>query len=321
MGASVTAVVRMPAGCGAAPVLKEESVGPPGPGEVRLRQTAMGLDRCGLEAPEGGAAFVPGVAAAGRAEAVGAGVEGIRPGARLAYADLPGAWRVRRNVPVGRLVPLPDDVDDATAAAVIRRGLAVHYLLRRLRRVQPGETVLATGAAGGVGRLLCQWAAAVGAEVTGAVGSGEKAGIARANGCVRTVVAGPDDLAAQVRGVAGGRGVDVAYDSLGGKTFARCLDCLAPAGMAVGYGNVAGPPPPLRPERLEARSLILARPTLAAWIADEGGLLAASEELFELLGAGRLRPGPVRGFPLARAGEAVRLLLDRRNGEYLALTA
>ena len=181
--------------------------------------------------------------------------------------------------------------------------------------------MLAPGAAGGVGRLLCQWAAAVGAEVAGAVGSGEKAGIAEANGCVRTVVARPDDLAAQVRGIAGGRGVDVAYDSLGGEAFARCLDCLAPAGMAVGYGNVAGPPPPLRPERLEARSLILARPTLAAWIADEGDLLAASEELFELIGAGRLRPGPVRGFPLARAGEAVRLLLDRRNGEYLALTA
>ena len=316
----MTAVVRVRPGC-AGPVVEGESVGPPGPGEVRLRQTAMGLDRCGLEAPEGDVAFVPGVAAAGEAEAVGAGVEGIRPGDRLAYADLPGAWRALRNVPAGRLVPVPGDIDDATAAAVIRRGLAVHYLLRLLRRVQPGETVLATGAAGGVGRQLCQWAAAVGAEVIGAVGSEEKAGIARANGCVRTVVAGPDDLAAQVRGIAGGRGVDVAYDALGGEVFARCLDCLAPAGMAVGYGSVAGPPPPLRPDRLEARSLILARPTLAAWIADEGDLLAASEELFELIGAGRLRPGPMRGFPLARAGEAIRLLLDRRNGEYLALTA
>jgi len=316
----VTAVVRVRPGC-AGPVVEEEAVGPPGPGEVRLRQTAFGLDRCGLAPPADGAAFVPGVAAAGEAEAVGVGVEGIRPGDRLAYADLPGAWRARRNVPAGRLVPVPDDIDDATVAAIIRRGLAVHYLLRRLRRVQPGETVLATGAAGGVGRLLCQWAAAVGAEVTGAVGCREKAGIARANGCARTVVAGPDDLAAQVCGTAGGRGVDVAYDSLGGEVFARCLDCLAPAGMAVGYGNVAGPPPPLRPDRLEARSLILARPTLAAWIADDGNLLAASEELFELLGAGRLRPGPVRRFPLTRAGEGVRLLLDRRNGEYLALTA
>ena len=316
----MTAVVRVRPGC-AGPVVEEEAVGPPGPGEVRLRQTAMGLDRCGLEAPEGGAAFVPGVAAAGEAEAVGAGVEGIRPGDRLAYADLPGAWRALRNVPAGRLVPVPDDIDDATAAAVIRRGLAVHYLLRRLRRVQPGETVLATGAAGGVGRLLCQWAAAVGAEVTGAVGSGEKAGIARANGCARTVVAGPDDLAARVRGIAGGRGVDVAYDSVGGETFARCLDCLAPTGMAVGYGNVAGPPPSLRPERLEARSLVVARPTLAAWIADGGDLLAASEELFELIGAGKLEPGPVRRFPLADAGEAMRTLHDRRNGEYLALTA
>ncbi len=311
----MTAVVRMPAGS-AAPVVEEESVGPPGPGEVQLRQTAFGLDRCGL--PAGGAPFVPGVAAAGRAEAVGAGVEGVRPGDRLAYADLPGAWRARRNVPADRLVPVPDDVDDATAAALIRRGLAVHYLLRRLRRVQPGETVLVTGAAGGVGRLLCQWAAAVGAEVVGAVGSEEKAEIARANGCARAVVAGPEDLAAKVRGAA--RGVDVVYDALGGEAFARGLDCLAPMGMAVGFGAVAGPPPPLPLPWLEAGSLILARPTLAAWIADAGALLAASEELFELVGAGKLKPGPLRRFPLADAGAAVRILLDRRNAAYLALT-
>ena len=316
----MTAVVRVRPGC-AGPVVEEEAVGPPGPGEVQLRQTAMGLDRCGLIAPEEDAAFVPGVAAAGTAEAVGAGVEGIRPGARLAYADLPGAWRAVRNVPAGRLVPVPDDIDDATAAAVIRRGLAVHYLLRRLRRVQPGETVLAVGAAGGVGRLLCQWAAAVGAAVTGAVGSGEKAGTARANGCSHTVLHSAEDLAPQVLGISGGRGVDVAYDAVGGETFARCLDCLAPMGMAIGFGDVAGPPAPLALQRLEARSLVVARPTLAAWIADGGDLLAASEELFELVGAGRLRPGPVRRFPLAGAGEAVRTLHDRRNADYLALTA
>ena len=316
----MTAVIRVRPGC-AGPAVEEESVGPPGPGEVRLRQTAMGLDRCGLEPPEAGAAFVPGVAAAGEVEAVGAGVEGVRAGDRLAYADLPGAWRARRNVPAGRLVPVPDDIDDATAAAVIRRGLAVHYLLRRLRRVQPGETVLATGAAGGIGRLLCQWAAAVGAEVVGAVGSGEKAGIARASGCSHTMLHSPESLAPQVLGITGGRGVDVAYDAVGGETFARCFDCLAAAGMAVGFGDIAGPPPPLAPQRLEARSLVVARPTLAAWIADEGDLLAASEELFELVGAGKLRPGPVRTFPLARAGEAISTLHDRRNAEYLALTA
>lgn len=316
----MTAVVRVRPGC-AGPAVEEEAAGPPGPGEVRLRQTAMGLDRCGMEPPEAGTAFVPGVAAAGTVEAVGAGVEGVRPGDRLAYADLPGAWRAVRNVPAGRLVPVPDDIDDATAAAVIRRGLAVHYLLRRLRRVQPGETVLAVGAAGGVGRLLCQWAAAVGAEVVGAVGSGEKAGIARANGCGHTVLHSAGDFAPQLLGITGGRGADVAYDAVGGGTLARCLDCLAPAGMAIGFGDVAGPPPPLALQRLEARSLVVARPTLAAWIADDGDLLAASEELFELVGAGRLRPGPVRALPLARAGEAVRTLHDRRNADYLALTA
>ena len=316
----MTAIVRIRPGC-AAPVVEEDSVGPPGPGEVRLRQTAFGLDRCGLKAPEEGAAFVPGVAAAGVAEAAGQGVEAIRPGDRLAYADLPGAWRALRNVPADRLVPVPGDIDDATAAALVRRGLAVHYLLRRLRRVQPAEIVLATGAAGGVGRLLCQWAAAVGAEVIGAVGSGEKAEIARANGCSRAVVSGPDGLAAQVFETAGGRGADVAYDAVGGKVFARCLDCLVPAGMLIGFGAVAGPPAPLPLERLEARSLILARPTLAAWIAERGDLLAASEELFELVGAGKLKPGPVRSFPLAEAGEAIRVLLDRRNAGYLALAA
>lgn len=316
----MTAVIRLRPGC-AGPAAEEEAVGPPGPGEVRLRQTALGLDRCGLEPPGGEAGFVPGVAAAGEVEAVGAGVEGIRPGDRLAYADLPGAWRAVRNVPAGRLVPVPGDIDDATAAAVIRRGLAVHYLLRRLRRVQPGETVLVTGAAGGVGRLLCQWAAAVGAEALGIVGSGGKAGIARANGCGHAVVRGSGDIAAQVREAAGACGAAVAYDALGGAEFARCLDWLAPMGMAVGFGDVAGPPAPLPLERLEARSLILARPTLAAWIADDGDLRAASEELFELVGAGKLKPGPVRAFPLAEAGGAVRALLDRRNADYLALTA
>ncbi len=316
----MTAVIRLRPG-GAGPVLEEESVGPPGPGEVRLRQTAIGLDRCGLDVSGDGADFVPGLAAAGEAEAVGADVGGIRPGDRLAYADLPGAWRELRNVPAGRLVPVPDDIDDATAAAILRGGLAVHYLLRRLRRVQPGETLLAVGAAGGVGRLLCQWAAAVGAEAIGVVGSEEKGGIARANGCSHTVVRGGGGLAAQVRALTGGRGAAVAYDALGGETFARCLDCLAPMGMAVGFGRVAGPPAPLPLERLEARSLVVARPTLAAWIADDSDLRAASEELFELVGAGKLKPGPVRTFPLAGAGEAVRSLLDRRNAEYLALTA
>ena len=131
----------------------------------------------------------------------------------------------------------------------------------------------------------------------------------------------PEDLAPQVFGVTDGRGVDAAYDAVGGETFARCLDCLAPAGMAVGFGDVAGPPPPLTLQRLEAQSLVIARPTLAAWIAGSGDLLAASEELFELLGAGKLSPGPLRPFPVAEAGEAVRTLLDRRNTEYLALTA
>ena len=316
----MTAVVRGRPGC-AGPVVEEEAVGPPGPGEVRLRQTAMGLDRCGLEPPEAGAAFVPGVAAVGTVEAVGAGVEGIRPGDRLAYADLPGAWRECRNVPAGRTVPVPDDIDDATAAAILRRGLGVHYLLRRLRRVQPGETVLVTGAAGGVGRLLCQWASAVGAEATGIVGSDGKAEIARANGCGQAVVRGSGDIAAQVREATGACGAAVAYDALGGAEFAQCLDWLAPMGMAVGFGSVAGPPAPLPLERLEARSLVLARPTLAAWIADDGDLRAASEELFELVGAGKLKPGPVRAFPLAETGAAVRALLDRRNADYLALMA
>ncbi|MCY3982276.1 MAG: zinc-binding dehydrogenase [Alphaproteobacteria bacterium] len=315
----MTAVVRIRAGS-AAPVVEDEIVEPPGAGEVQLRQTAFGLDRCGLVPPAVGRGFVPGIAAAGQVETVGIGVQGIRPGDRLAYADLPGAWRAHRNVPAHRLVPIPDDIDDRTAAALIRRGLAVHYLLRRLRRVQPGEILLATGAAGSVGRLLSQWAAAIGAEVIGAVGSVEKAGIARANGCARTVVAGSDDSATQIREAVGELGANVAYDALGGEIFARCLDCLAPTGMLIGFGDVAGSPPPLPLERLEAHSLILARPTLNAWTADPDALIAASEELFELVGAGKLRPGPVHTFPLAEAGDAVHALLDRRNATYLALT-
>ena len=315
----MTAVVRIRPGSTLA--VEEESVGPPGPGEVRLRQTVMGLDRCGLEAPEDGAAFVPGIAAVGVAEAAGPGVEGVRPGDRLAYADLPGAWRALRNLPADRLVPVPGDIEDATAAAIVRRGLAVHYLLHRLRRVQPGETVLVLGAAGGVGRLLCQWGAAVGAEVIGAVGSEEKAAIVRANGCRHAVVRGSGDLAATVREITEGQGVAVVYDPAGGEGFARSLDCLAPMGIAIGFGAVAGPPAPFPLERLEAHSLVVARPTLAAWIAERSDLEAASEELFELVGAGKLRPGPVCTRPLNEAGEALGELLDRRNAAPSALTA
>ncbi len=304
---------RVRLGPGAAgPALAEEEVGPPGPGEVRLRQTALGLDRCGLHLPGGD--FTPGVAAAGVVEAVGSEVEGVAPGDRLCYADLPGAWRSLRNLPAARLVPIPGDVEDAVAAALVRRGLAAHYLLRRLHRAQPGERLLVLGAAGGVGRLLCQWAAMLGAEVAGQVSDPDKAEAARAHGC-REVVVAPDDrpLAAAVREQAGEGGFRVAYDPAGGERFAECLDCLAPTGMAVGYGALAGPPPPLDLERLEARSLRLARPTLAAWIAGRDDLLAASEELFELIGAGRLRPGPLTTFPLAESAAALAHLRNRRT--------
>lgn len=292
--------------------------GEPGPGEVRLRQTAVGLNyidvyhRSGLyPGPE--PPFVLGVEAAGVVERAGAGVAELRPGDRVAYAGGPlGAYAAERVFPAERLVPVPDGVDDETAAAVLLKGLTVHYLLRSTYPLRGGETILVHAAAGGVGLLLCQWAAALGATVIGTVGDDAKAELARAHGCHHPVVYRDRDWAAEVRERTGGVGVAVVYDAVGAATFEGSLAVLARRGMLVSFGNASGPPPPLDVLELSRRgSLFLTRPSLFDYVADRDELLERARDLFGLVAEGRLAPYVGARRPLVEAADAHRDLEAR----------
>jgi len=299
---------------------EEAEVPAPGPGEVRLRQTAVGLNfidvyhRTGLyrlPLPSG-----LGQEAAGVVEAVGAGVEVLRPGDRVAYcgAGAPGAYAELRNAPADRMVPLPAGVDDRTAAAMMLKGLTAWYLLRRIHPVQAGETILVHSAAGGVGLILCQWAAHLGATVIGTVGSPAKAALAAAHGCHHPLLLGQDDFVARARDLTGGKGLPVVYDSVGKDTFMASLDCLRPRGLMVSFGQSSGAVPPLDVTVLSAKgSLFLTRPSLFAYVAERAELLAAAAELFDLVQAGVLRIEINQTYPLREAATAHRDLEGRRT--------
>jgi NADPH2:quinone reductase len=247
-------------------------------------------------------------------EAVGPGVAHLRAGDRVAYTGPVGAYAEARLVVAERCVKLPDHLDDRTAAAVFLKGLTAHALLRRTHRVQAGETVLVHAAAGGVGLLMVQWAKALGATVIGTVGSDEKAALARASGCDHAIVYTREDFPKRVRELTGGAGVPVVYDSVGQATFQGSLDCLAPLGLMVTFGNASGPVPPLDVRLLAAKgSLFLTRPTVFTYIATRAALEAAAAELFEALRTGALSPRPPRTWPLAEAAAAQRALEARET--------
>jgi NADPH2:quinone reductase len=290
----------------------------PAPGEVTIRQTAVGLNfidtyhRSGLyplALPAG-----IGTEAAGVVELLGAGVGGIAVGDRVAYAGLPpGAYAERRNWPAERLVTLPDTISDDVAASVMLKGLTAWYLLRRSYRVQPGSTVLLYAAAGGTGTLLSQWAADLGARVIGVVGSAAKAELAHAHGCWATVLLGDPDFVAKVRELSGG-GVDVVYDSVGRDTFFKSLDCLHKHGTMVTFGNASGPVEPFSPMELAKRgSLHLTRPLLFDFIATRADLEAGTGELFGLIMRGAVRIAIGQSYPLRDAARAHQDLESRRT--------
>ncbi len=291
----------------------------PGPGEVRLRHTAIGLNfidtyqRSGLyplELPGG-----LGSEAAGVVESVGAGVHEVAPGDRVAYTGgAPGAYAERRNLAADRLVPIPDGITDEEAAAVLLKGLTAWYLLRKSYAVQAGDRVLLYAAAGGVGSIASQWAAALGASVIGIVSTADKARIARAQGCADVLLAGEGDLAARVRQLTGGEGVAAVYDSVGKDTFFQSLDCLRPHGVMVSFGNASGPVAPFAPAELAKRhSLYVTRPVLFDFIATRERLLAASGELFARLRDGTVRVKVRQRYALADAAKAHRDLEARRT--------
>lgn len=297
----------------------------PGTGEVVVRHTAIGVNfidtyhRSGLyplPLPSG-----LGLEAAGVVEALGPGVEGLAVGQRVAYAGGPvGAYSERRCFPAERLVPLPDDIPDTHAAAVLLKGMTAEYLLCRAFPVRPGHTILVHAAAGGVGLILCQWAAHLGATVIGTVGSEEKAEVARQHGCHYPIVYTRESFVERVRELTGGAGVAVVYDSVGRDTWDGSLDCLARRGMLVSFGNASGPVPPFSPLVLSAKgSLFLTRPTLMDYTATREELLASAGCLFTVLRSGAVRVTLCRTYPLAEAAAAHRELEGRRTVGALVL--
>ena len=302
-------------------VLQFEDLDPgaPGPGEVQLRHTAIGLnyidvyDRTGLYPMPLPAGL--GREAAGVITAVGRRVRGLRVGDRVAYVhSQPGSYCELRNLPAERIVKLPRAISDEQAAVLMLKGLTAHYLLRRTVRVQRGDWLLVHAAAGGVGLILCQWARALGARVIGVVGSEAKVAIARRNGCRHVLVMGRDPIAAGVKRITRGAGVRVVYDSVGKDTFMESLDCIAPLGTMVTYGNASGPPPAISPLELARRgSLFLTRPSLFAYIARRDDLEAAARETFRIVSSGKVRITIGQRYALADAAAAHRDLEARRT--------
>ncbi len=294
-------------------------LGDPGPGEVRVKHTAVGLNfidvyhRSGLyplEYPSG-----LGLEAAGLVEAVGEGVNDLKKGNRVAYAAPPvGAYAEARNIAADRLVKLPADIEDEQAAAMMLQGMTVQYLIRRTYRAAKGETVLFHAAAGGVGLIACQWLKHLGVTMIGTVGSDEKAEIARAHGCAHTINYNTEDFAEKVMEITGGKGVPVVYDSVGKDTFDASLTCLAPLGTMVTFGNASGPVPAFDLGRLAAMgSLFITRPTLMSYTAKREDLMASANELFEVVLSGALKIEIKQRYPLSEAVQAHRDLEARKT--------
>ena len=296
---------------------EEVAVGEPGPGEVRLRQTAIGVNyidtyhRSGLyklALPSG-----IGSEAAGVVEAVGPGVDWVKPGDRAAYSGgPPGAYATARVMSAERLVKLPDGIDDRTAATLMLKGLTVQYLFRQTYRLKAGDTILFHAAAGGVGLIACQWTRTLGATMIGTVGSDEKAALAKANGCTHTIVYTRENFVERVKALTDGKGVPVVYDAVGKDTFPASLDCLSPRGLFVSYGNSSGPVPPLDIMLLVHKgSLYVTRPSLVTYANNRANIQAMAAELFELVLAGKIKSEARQTFPLKDAAAAHRALESR----------
>jgi NADPH:quinone reductase len=289
----------------------------PGPGQIRLRQTAIGLNFIDVYKRTGlypvGMPGVLGEEGAGVVEAVGGGVDGLRVGDRVVYNGLTGAYATRRNAPADRLVRIPDAVKDEDAAAVCLKGLTAWMLIFEIRRVQPGETILVWAAAGGVGSILVPWANALGARVIGVVSTPEKATLAREYGCGETILAN-EDIPARVKELNGGKGVQAVYDSVGKTSADASIRSLAPRGWFITYGNASGPADPIAPLRLQqGGSLIMTRPTLGNFTASRADLERGSAALWGAMRSGAVKADVRQRFALKDAGEAHRALEGRKT--------
>lgn len=297
--------------------LTDVDVPSPGKGEIRLRQTALGLNyidtyhRSGLyplALPTG-----IGMEGAGIVEAVGEGVKGLKVGDRVAYGVGPrGAYARHRNVPAGRVAKLPKAISDETAAGMMLKGLTVRALLRSVYKVKRGETILFHAAAGGVGVIFTQWAKALGAKVIGTVGSDDKIAVAKAHGCAHVINYRTEDVVARVREITQGAGVPVVYDGVGQATFMTSIDCLKPRGLLVSFGNASGPVKSFELGLLAAKgSLYVTRPTVMTYMADDAELAEASRDLIEIVKSGKVKIPVNQRYKLADVAQAHRDLESR----------
>jgi NADPH:quinone reductase-like Zn-dependent oxidoreductase len=299
--------------------VEDVRVPPPGPGEVRIRQTAIGLNYIDVYVRTGAYPLLtppgtPGMEAAGEVLDVGPDVIGILPGDRVAYACPPaGAYAEIRTMAADQLVVVPEDVDDAVAAALMLKGMSAEYLLHRTHVVKRGDTILVHAAAGGVGLLLCQWAKHIGATVIGTVSSDDKARIARDNGCDYPIVTTREDFAARVKDITKGAGCAVVYDAVGAASFAGSLEALARCGHLVSYGQASGPIPPIDPAALSAKSATISRPVLFHYTADPAALREIAGRTFEALRRGIIRASINQRYALRDAATAHRELEARRT--------
>ncbi len=296
-------------------VWEEIEVAEPGPGDVRIKQHAAGLNfidvyhRTGLYKLPSLPAVI-GMEGAGEVVALGARVTSFKVGDRVAYQGVLGGYAEERLIAADRLVKLPDAISYETAAAVMLQGMTVRALLRDVYNVGPETTLLFHAAAGGVGLIACQWAKALGATLIGTVSTDEKAELARANGAMHVIVTSRENFVERVRELTGGKGCDVAYDSIGKDTYQGSLDCLRPRGLFVSFGNASGPVPPFELTLLRG-SLFVARPSVMAYTATPQELQDNAADLFSMIASGAIKVSVNQTFPLSEAARAHELLESR----------
>ncbi|MSQ70973.1 MAG: quinone oxidoreductase [Betaproteobacteria bacterium] len=297
---------------------EEVEVGDPGPGEVRIRHQAVGLNFVDVYQRSGMYPMpVPssiGTEGAGVIEAVGSGVTALQAGDRAAYAGGPlGAYSEARVMPAARVLKLPEGISFDTAAAMMLKGLTSQYLLRQIYKVGPGDTIVFHAAAGGVGLIACQWAKSLGATVIGTVGSDEKASLARAHGCEHAIVYTRDNFVERVKEITGGAGVPVVYDSVGKDTVLQSVECLRRRGILVNFGNASGPVPPFDLRMLAKGSLSLIRPAMIDFTFTRAELEAATAELFAIVESGKVKIAVKHRYPLKDAARAHADLAARKT--------
>src|SRR5436190_8028322 len=299
---------------------EEIEIGAPGQGQIRVKQHACGVNfidtyfRMGMYPSPVGSPFVVGNEAAGEVMTVGPGVSEFKVGDRVAYVVALGCYAAERLVPADRAVKLPSSISYEQAAAMMLKGMTAEYLVRRTFKVEKGMNVLMHAAAGGVGLILCQWANHLGANVIGTVGSKEKAELAKANGCHHTILYRDEDFVKKVNEITGGKKCEVVYDGIGKTTFPASLDCIKPLGMFVSFGSASGPITAFDINLLQQKgSLFATRPTLNTYAASRKDLLEIADDLFRLVGSGKVKIPVNQKYPLKDAQKSHRDLEGRNT--------